>query len=162
MIVLTTAYAEYALDGFTYNVVDYLLKPITIDRFLISAKRLFEHQYGRQYLKAQDQKRTDDSNFMFIKTEYKILKINYDDILYFQGARDYVVINTVQDQILTLQGLKAIEENLPQDKFVRVHKSYIVAIEKIAFIEKGVVNIGKANIPIGSTYRDDFFGKIKI
>jgi DNA-binding LytR/AlgR family response regulator len=164
MIVLTTAYTEYALEGFTFNVIDYLLKPITIDRFLICIKRLFEHQYGRHYLTTKNQKRPDDTNFIFVKTEYKILKVKYDDILYLEGARDYVVINLIQGlgQVLTLQGLKSIEEMLPSDKFIRVHKSYIIAIDKISYIEKGTIKIDKHYVPIGNTYKEDFYSRIKI
>lgn len=161
LVIVTTAYSEYALAGYEHHVVDYLLKPITLERFLIATQ------------KAQRRFQTDqpgpvppavppESPFIFIRTEYKILKINLSDIYYFEGARDYVVIHTTSEKVLTLQSLRSLEAQLPAEQFARIHKSYVVAFARIAFIERNRVSIRQQLLPISETYRDAFFKRLKL
>jgi len=159
MVIVTTAYSEYAMEGYNFEVIDYLLKPITMARFILAVEKAQERSKMNKAL-------TDvivlpsAVNHIFIKTENRIIKINLVDIYYFEGARDYVVIHTQADMILTLQSMKSIQQLLPTDQFIRVHKSYIVAFDKIRFIERGRINIKEKSIPITETYKDNFFKRI--
>ena len=99
-------------------------------------------------------------DFIFVKTEHKILKVNLDDILYIEGLKDYISIFTAAERIITLQNMRKMEETLPASKFVRVHRSYIVPLDKIEFIERSRIRIKDQIIPIGDTYRDNFFKRI--
>lgn len=155
-VVLTTAYPQYAFDGFELDVVDYLLKPIAFDRFSravqkVMAKRSEEKQ--SEVSKADVEKQ----NFFFVKTENRLQRVNLDDILYIEGLKDYVSIYTVGERIVTLQVMKKLEEFLPSDRFMRVHRSYIIALDKINSIEKNRITIREKVIPIGDTYRDFFY-----
>lgn len=155
-VVLTTAYPQYAFDGFELDVVDYLLKPIAFDRFSravqkLMAKRSEEKQ--SEVSKADVEKQ----NFFFVKTENRLQRVNLDDILYIEGLKDYVSIYTVGERIVTLQVMKKLEEFLPSDRFMRVHRSYIIALDKINSIEKNRITIREKVIPIGDTYRDFFY-----
>lgn len=145
--ILTTAYPEYALKGYEYNVVDYLLKPIAYDRFLKAVQKLPLTTYQPE-LKQQ--------SFFFVKSEYKLVRVDYEDVLYLESLRDYVAIHTLTGQrILTLQSLSSFEKELPAHQFARIHKSYIVAINKLELIAKNRVQIGKQEIPIGDTYKSN-------
>lgn len=159
MVIVTTAYGEYALDGYKFEVIDYLLKPITMANFMVAADKALERAKTNRLL-LDFNATVVNPDHIFIKTEHKILKINLADIYYFEGARDYVVIHTVQDTILTLQSMKSIQQVLPITQFVRVHKSFIVAIGKINFIERSRISINNKLIPITDTYKDDFFKRI--
>ena len=145
--ILTTAYPDYALTGYEYNVVDYLLKPISYDRFLKAVHKL------PLSTNLPELKRV---SFFFVKSEYKLLRIEYDDVRYFESLRDYVAIHTVTGQkILTLQSLSSFEKELPATQFIRIHKSYIVAVNKLELIAKNRVKIGIEELPIGDTYRSN-------
>ncbi|TKC00838.1 LytR/AlgR family response regulator transcription factor [Pedobacter cryophilus] len=165
-VILTTAYSQYALDGYELNVVDYLLKPIAFDRFYKAAQKakellcstpaqatVIETQVAAPIPVAH--------NFIFVKTEYKIQKIYLDDILFIEGLKDYISIYTQKERIITLQSMKKIDEALPDHLFVRVHKSYIVALDKIESIERSRIFIKDKVIPIGDTHRDYFFKMIE-
>lgn len=172
--ILTTAYSEYALEGYEYDVVDYLLKPISFERFLKAVQKAVGHLsvIGEQssvgsFQPAVGNEHSESSNastqtsrlqldFVFVKTEYKIQKINLSDILYLEGLKDYVSIYTTTQRILTLQTMKKMEEMLPSNRFVRVHKSYIVSLEKIETIERQRIFIGKNSIPVGDSFQKDF------
>lgn len=160
-VILTTAYPEYALDGYEHNVVDYLLKPIAFDRFYKAAQKVQDQlcNVPLQPLSAAESvvQNNFTHNFIFVKTEYKIQKIYLDDILFIEGLKDYISIYTKSERILTLQSMKKIDEILPNHLFVRVHKSYIVALDKIESIERSRILIGDKIIPIGDTHRDYFF-----
>jgi len=150
-VIFTTAYAEYAIDGFEKNAVDYLLKPIAPERFLKAvskAKELFDLQ--------TKQTQEPERDFMFVKVEYQTVKVRFADILYIEGLKDYVKIFTTKGMILTLLNIKAILAKLPQSQFVRVHKSYIVSIPAIEKIERNRIVFGNTRIPIGDAYKDDF------
>lgn len=161
-VILTTAYSEYALDGYELDVSDYLLKPIAFDRFYKAVLKV-QGQQNQTVQPVQPERPAAGAapDFIFVKTEYRIQKIYIDDILYIEGLKDYVSIFTAAERIITLQHMKKLEEVLPSGRFARVHKSFIVAIDKIESIERGRIQIGEKIIPIGDTYRDQFFRKIE-
>ena len=150
-VILTTAYAEFALKGYEHNVVDYLLKPVTFQRFLQAAEKLKERL---QHHKVDTSQQSDASQSLFVRTEYKIRRISMHDILYIEALKDYIAIHTSTEKILSLQSMREMEELLPQSQFVRIHRSYIVAIHKIESIERSRIIINKQHLPIGDTYKD--------
>jgi DNA-binding LytR/AlgR family response regulator len=157
MVIMTTAFENYALEGFELNVTDYLLKPIPFDRFLKAVNRAHE-----QHL-LKEQKVKNDEGFFFVHAEYKEIKIFFNQILYVEGLKDYVKIflNTQPRPILTRLNLKAIESKLPADQFCRVHNSFIVSLAKITSTLKSQIDIGSVAIPIGEKYANDFQIKYK-
>lgn len=154
LVVLTTAYSEYALEGYELDITDYLLKPITFERFLKAVDKVNQRMTGPVVTEKAQQEPA--STFIFVKDGTKLVKVRWDEILYVEGLKDYVTIHTKTQKVITLQRLKVLEEQLPADKFVRVHNSFIVAIEAIASIHKDKVQIGEATIPIGDSYRKEF------
>lgn len=166
-VILTTAYQEYALDSYEYGVVDYLLKPVSFERMLRSVQKAQNQITSETALRLsrnildEDVQAAVSPEWIFIKTEYKLLKIDLEDILYLIGGKDYVTIVTRKEKILSLAGLTRIQENLPHPRFIRVHKSYIVSVNKIDAIERQRIYIGNQIIPIGDTYKDDFAKQIK-
>ncbi|WP_341835058.1 LytTR family DNA-binding domain-containing protein [Chitinophaga pollutisoli] len=153
MVIFTTAYEEYALDGYNLDVVDYLLKPIPFERFIKAVTKAEEYRS----ISAPRQPETD---YIFVKTEYRIIKINLEDILYIEALKDYIKIYTANQPILTLKSLKSFETRLPKDKFMRVHRSYLVAMNKINSVERNTVMIANQSIPISEGYRDKFYDVI--
>lgn len=155
MVILTTAYSEYALEGYELDVADYLLKPVTFERFLKSVDKVTQRLTGENKTDATtEQQITPD--FVFVKDGTKLVRLTLDDILYVEGLKDYVTIHTRLQKITTLQRMKALEEQLPADKFIRIHNSYIVAVKAIDVVHKNEVQIGTAILPIGDTYRKSF------
>lgn len=161
-VILTTAYPQYALDGYELNVVDYLLKPIAFDRFYKSVQKVLQNWTAPSSQPVPQPLHQDHTanDFIFVKTEHKIQRVDLDNILYIEGLKDYISIFTETERVITLQNMKKMEDTLPDNRFVRVHKSYIVAMDKIASIERGRIFIGDKVIPIGDTYRDDFFRRV--
>jgi two-component system, LytTR family, response regulator len=157
LVILTTAYSEYALESYELDVVDYLLKPVTFDRFL---KAVDKASQRFEVAKAPAQPSIDKTEtappFVFVKDGTKLVKVMWDDILYVEGLKDYVTIHTKTQKVITLQRLKTLEAQLPSDKFVRVHHSYIIALKAIDAIHKGEVQIGNALIPISDSYKKAF------
>ncbi|HEY3402305.1 MAG TPA: LytTR family DNA-binding domain-containing protein [Ohtaekwangia sp.] len=157
MVILTTAYSEYALEGYELDVVDYLLKPITFERFLRGVEKASQRKSSSTGVQTQSTATVDPTQpFVFVKDGTKLVKIRWEDILYVEGLKDYVTIHTRQQKVVTLQRLKALEEQLPADKFIRVHHSFIVAVAAIDSIHKGEVQIGNALIPISDSYKKSF------
>ncbi len=154
MIIFTTAYSNYALEGFNVDAVDYLLKPIAFDRFLKATSKAY-NLYNLMH-KVQPQPAEEQDKYLLVKVEYSTIKINADDILYIEGLKDYVKIYTGAKFVMTKSTMKHIEEKLPRDKFIRIHKSYIVSIPKIKAIEYNRVYIGDKQIPIGNQYKQGF------
>lgn len=153
-VILTTAYSEYALESYDLDVVDYLLKPVTFDRFLKAVDKV---NHRMQAPRPQDTSSAEQSTpFVFIKDGTKLVKINFDEILFVQGLKDYVTIVTKTQKVVSLQRLKALETQLPPDKFIRIHHSYIVAVKAIDAIHKGEVQIGTHFIPVSDSYRKSF------
>jgi DNA-binding LytR/AlgR family response regulator len=160
--ILTTAYPDYALDGYTFDVIDYLLKPVTFDRFLVAAHKARERMRPVAPVQQAAPADMQQPGFIFVRTEYKIQKIDLADILYLEGLRDYVAIHTGGGKVLTQQSMKSFQEQLPGLNFIRVHKSYLVAIDKIKFIERNRIIIGDTYIPVGETYQEAFQHKLQI
>jgi two-component system LytT family response regulator len=162
-VILTTAYPQYALEGYELDVIDYLLKPIAFDRFFKSVQKAQTVLQPASIAKpvaaepAPQQQNDFLSDFIFVKTEHKIQKVYLNDILFIEGLKDYISIFTATERIITLQNMKKMEDALPEKHFTRVHKSYIVAINKIDSIERSRIFIKDKVIPVGDTYRDDFF-----
>lgn len=154
MIIFITAYEKYAIEGFELDVLDYLLKPVSFERFYKAASKALEY-YG--YINNLDINHYTTPKYIFVKADYKIIKINISDILYIEGLKDYVKIYAGCKPILTLSSLKALENKLPLKDFVRVHKSYIIAIQKIESIGKSRIKIFDKEIPISENYREHFF-----
>lgn len=160
-VILTTAYPQYALEGYELNVTDYLLKPIAFDRFYRSIQKVTNQKnHFQKNQQAESQNHNKNNEFIFVKTEHKIQRIDYDDVYYIEGLKDYISIYTSNERIITLQNMKKMEETLPEERFIRVHKSYIVALEKIESIERGRISLKEKLIPIGDTYRESFFKRI--
>ncbi len=155
LVILTTAYSQYALEGYALDVVDYLLKPITFERFLQAVEKARQRKENVPEVIAP---KPDEAGqpFVFVKDGTKLVKVLLSEILYIEGLKDYVTIHTRQQKIVSLQRLKAMEEQLPSDQFIRVHHSYIVALRAIDVIHKGEIQIGAAFIPISDSYRKAF------
>jgi len=156
-VISTTAYSKYALDGFEHDVIDYLLKPIAFERFYRAAEK------AKQVISKSTDKSVQTSletapEYLFVKTEHRIQKVNLKDILFIEGLQNYISINTPNKRVLSLQTLKKIEESLPAKDFIRVHKSYIVALRHISAIERSRIFIGDTVIPVGDNYREAFYG----
>jgi len=152
-IIVTSAYSEYAIHGFEYNIVDYLLKPVTFSRFLTAVSKVKEglRKMGKS-------KQTED--YVYLKVEQRLQRVNFGDILYLEGLKDYIKVNLGNTNIVALQTMKAMEEVLPSEQFVRVHKSYVVAVNKIEQIHKFHIVVNNTIIPIGEFYRDAFLKKV--
>lgn len=163
MVIITTAYSEYALVGYEHHVVDYLLKPILFDRFWMATEKARE-RYNYQLADQGNNQAAglEDVEYIFVKTEYRITKLHLNDILYLESARDYVVIHTAGDKVITLQTLKMLEEILPRNRFVRVHRSFIVSLSKVDYIEKAKIVINKESIPISDTYKETVFKSLRL
>jgi DNA-binding LytR/AlgR family response regulator len=148
-VIITTAYSEYALKGYELSVSDYLLKPYAFSRFVQAVEKV-----RTQYELLQQP--SSGKDFIFVKTEYRVEKVHLKDILYIEGMKDYLRLVTQVGNIMTLQRFKTYENYLPVDQFVRVHKSYMVALDKIESIERNRIKIGEIRIPISETYKDAF------
>ena len=155
-IILTTAYAEYALDSYDFNVSDYLLKPIAYERFVKAIEKT------KPMLASQTEGAAATIDHIFIKSEYKLIRVDLSDILYIESLRDYIAIHTLTNgKIMSLDSLRNMETQLPANRFTRVHKSYIVAINHISFIERNRIIIKDEYIPIGDSYQAAFANFIK-
>lgn len=153
--ILVTAYSEYALQGFNVNATDYLMKPVPFDRFLKAVTKAYE-LFTLRSRPGQDNNNTPD-RFMLVKSGYQTVKIMFDTILYIEGLKDYVKIYTEgKKPVLSLLTMKGLAETLPANKFLRIHKSYIVATDRISTISRNRVMIGEKWIPIGENYRNAF------
>ena len=155
MIIFTTAYPEYAVEGFEVNAIDYLVKPIAFERFLKAVNKARDHFQFKQ-----DSPGIKQQGFIILKSDKKIYKINENDILYIQSYGDYMKVYTHEKVIIAAETLKNIEKLLGH-QFVRIHKSFIVSINRINFIEGNQVKIEDQFLPIGLTYKDDFMEKLK-
>lgn len=150
-IVFTTAYHQYAVEGFELEARDYLLKPISFDRFLKSVQKM-------KPLREVVEERAD---YIFLKAEYKIIKVAFCDIHYIEGMKDYLRVVTKTDKIMTLQSFSKLIPKLPADRFIRVHKSYVIAMDAIDSLERGKVRLGDKYIPVGDAYKSNFDEYIK-
>jgi two-component system, LytTR family, response regulator LytT len=154
-IIFTTAYPQYAVEGFKLNATDYLLKPFSYEEFLKAVQKA----YKQVELELSTLPVADANNqFLFLKSEYKIRRINFNDILYIEGLKDYIKVYIKNDlkPIMSLNSLRSIEQKLPEDKFMRVHRSYIVNLEQIDTIERSRIVFGKEYIPVSDQYKEKF------
>ncbi len=155
-VIFTTAYSEYAVDAFNLAVSDYLLKPFDFPRFIQAINKAIgnvkpnDHEAGKK--NADTISRSND--FITVKADYKLYKINYGDLLFIEGQHEYVTFHTTDRRITALYALKDLEELLPKDRFVRVHKSYIVSFSHIEDLDKSDVTVAGVKIPVGASYRD--------
>ena len=148
-VIIITAYQEYALKGYELNVTDYLMKPYTFERFVQAVERV------QGNLSKEDS--LSDKNFIFVKTEYRLEKILLNEILYIEGMRDYRRIHTNDKRIMTLQTFKDFELEIPSNIICRVHKSFMVSLDKIVSVERDRIKIKDVLIPISETYKKDFY-----
>jgi len=163
-VIFTTAYHNYAIQGFDLDVTDYLLKPISFERFLIAVDKVYEKVCRRKTPAVQQQdnnKQSSEKDFFFVKTEFRLQKVFLSDILYIEGMGDYVRIVTTTERIMTLQSFKKVESVLVEPRFVRVHRSYMVALDKITSVERNRIRIGDQLIPVGENYRKSFFALLE-
>ena len=157
MVIITSAYQEYAIEGFEHNVVDYLLKPISFERFYRAVEKAHNIKNPNATINAPTEMFPTNTGYIFIKVENKMVRVELDDIICIEGLKNYVSIFTKTQRIITLQVMKQLEEILPSNRFVRVHKSFIVALDKIISIERQEIYLKDKIIPIGNTYSDNFY-----
>jgi len=162
-VIFTTAYSEYAVDAFNLAVSDYLLKPFDFPRFFQAVNKAIGNvkpeDNREEALPADTISRSND--FITVKADYKLYKINYDDLLFIEGQHEYVTFHTTQRRITALFALKDLEELLPKERFVRVHKSYIVSFKHIQDLDKSDVTVAGSKIPVGASYRDMLLARLQ-
>jgi DNA-binding LytR/AlgR family response regulator len=154
-IIFTTAYSEYALESYEYNVIDYLLKPITFKRFLKAIEKAEAFFVNEQKTSHADDAVIETADYIFIKSSKSIIRIGFSEILYFEALKEYVNVQTGNKKVLTYKRMKDVADKLP-DNFLRVHKSYIINCDYITKIEGNNIIIGNTNIPVGLSYRSAF------
>lgn len=163
LVIFTTAYPNYALEGFELNALDYLLKPISLERFIKAVNKAVEqiklqrNEPGSASSNAVEG--GDHPDYIFVKADKKLVKVNYHDIIYIEGLKDYVIIRMENQRVITLQTMKSLEDKLPAPRFKRIHRSYIINIDKINAIVGNMVEVMEKNqpkhLPIGKNYRDE-------
>lgn len=165
MVIFTTAYREYALQGFELDALDYLLKPIGFDRFIKAinkARDMYKQRKG-EVMEKTDIEAADDH--VYVKADKKLMRIEYDDIIYIEGLKDYVIIRCAETRTIALQTMKSLEEKLPAGRFRRIHRSFIVSMDKIISIEANGVEVREKDkirlLPVGKNYRDELLEEIE-
>lgn len=148
-VILTTAFQNYALESYELGVIDYLLKPFSFERFMKAVGKVNEEPAPQE---AAEEAHPD---FFFVKSDKKLVKVAYNDILYVEGLKDYVIIRLTVGRVITLQTMKSLEEKLPSAQFRRIHRSYIVHMGKIEALDGSMVEINKQQIPIGKNYKEE-------
>lgn len=154
-VVLTTAYDSYAIDAFNLNVTDYLLKPISFERFIQSIEKVFDNLKETGQAKELPIK-TLPRSWFFVRTEFRMQRVEFDDILFIEGMKEYLGIQTRAEKIMVLQSFAGIMKSLPEENFIRVHKSYIVAVNKVDRVERNQIFIGNHILPLSDTYKAAF------
>ena len=166
LVIFTTAYPDYALEGYELDIIDYLLKPFSFTRFVQAVTKAVEllklknlaNQQGHQSIVTP--KVTEEKDYILVKSEHKVYRIKFADILYIQSMREYVAFYTAEGRILSLKSLKKLETELPGHLFMRIHKSYIIAINKVSTLEGNMVHVGSEKLPIGSNYREEVMKRV--
>lgn len=156
LVIITTAYPQYALEGYELDVLDYLVKPISFNRFVKAVMKAKEYYTGQATQTAQPAKQ----DYIFIKTDNKLVKILHDDILFIEAMQNYVTVYTRAKKYITYLTFKGIEESLPTESFLKVHKSYIIQVSKVDSIEGGCIVIGETAIPISRSNKDEIVQRI--
>lgn len=160
LTIFTTAYSEYALEGFELNVLDYLKKPFSFERFCKAFFRAEELLLLQQKtLSAHEPENQND--FLFIKSDKKNIKLRFSDLYYIEGLGDYIKLHLANKKIVTNLSMKKLELLLPENKFYRIHKSFIVSIDKIELVEGNMLRVNGISLPIGNSYRQDFMQFVK-
>lgn len=160
LVIFTTAYSEYALDGFELNVIDYLKKPFSFERFCKAFFRAEELLLLKESANKSESVE-NSSDFIFVKSDKKTIKVNISDIQYIEGLGDYIKLFTNDKKLVTNLSMKKIEALLPSSQFYRIHKSYIISLDKIELIEGNMVKINSMKLPIGNNYRQEFMLHVK-
>ena len=165
IVIFTTAYPNYAIEGFELDALDYLLKPISLERFMKAANKAIDQINLKRNDVARTEPTAKDDDFIFVKADKKLVKVNFSDIIYIEGLKDYVIIRQQGGKrVITLQTMKSLESKLPARLFKRIHRSYIVGIEKIEAIIGNMVEVEekgqKKHLPIGKNYRDELLAII--
>ena len=159
LIIFTTAYPNYAIEGFELNALDYLLKPISLDRFMKSVNKAMDQINLTRSQDSGSSGSTTSSEYIFVKADKKLVKVNYDDIIYIEGLKDYVIIRLDTNRVITLQTMKSLEEKLPAHLYKRIHRSYIININKINAVVGNMVEVEEKgqtkHLPIGKNYREE-------
>ncbi len=163
-IIFTTAFDNYAVEGFELNAVDYLLKPISLDRFMKATNKAIEAIESSHKNQATEFDAAED-DFIFVKADKKLIKINYSDVIYIEGLKDYVMIKRDDKRVITLQTMKSLEAKLPKNIFLRIHRSFIVNLSKIDAIMGNVVEVKEKgqvkHLPVGKNYRDELLAIVQ-
>jgi len=155
LVIFTTAYPEYAVQGFELDAIDYLLKPFSFERFLKAANKAVQQLHKKEVAEQTT------SSFIFLKADKKVHKVNLDEILYIEAAGDYIKVIMENGQFIVNDTLKSLQDELSPLQFIRVHKSYIISRSKIKFFEGNYVKVGNTNIPIGNSYREEISTRLK-
>lgn len=154
MAIFTTAYSEYAVEGFNLNAVDYLLKPFTFERFIKAVNKAIEYY---NYLHSQKQ----EEQYIFIRADYSLVKIKISDIIFIEGLDDYLKIHlNDQKPVVTRLTMKAMLEKLPSTLFIRVHRSYIISLDYIQSVRNKIITVSGVEIPMSSSYEDEFYKRV--
>jgi len=153
-VIITTAYREYALDGYELDVIDYLLKPIPFERFMKAINKYYQSVSEPIMVSGSNHNAEDSNSFIYVKADKKTVKILLNEIVFIESLKDYVQIHTSKTSIVTKNQISKLEEKLPQDKFVRIHKSFIVSISKINAFTSNTIEIKNKELPIGRNYKN--------
>jgi two-component system, LytTR family, response regulator len=152
-VIFTTAYSEFAIEGFELKAIDYLLKPVSFEKFLAACNRV------KEYLELRNAKKSNGKDYFFINAAHKLHKIFYDDILYLEGLKDYTKIHLASSSspLIILHNLKYFEDLLERNEFIRIHRSYIVSIRKVTTVSRKSVQVQSNELPVSDNYRESFF-----
>lgn len=160
-VIFTTAYPDYAVEGFELNAVDYLLKPISLERFMKAVNKVSEKIAFR---KQENNVKEEEGDYFFVKADKKLVKVNFSDIIYIEGLKDYVIIRQEEGRVITLQTMKSLDSRLPDNQFKRIHRSYIVNLSKIKAVVGNMLEViekgQNKHIPIGKNYRENLLSII--
>ena len=155
-IVFTTAYPDYALESYELEAIDYLVKPIAFERFLKAVNKVKKRVATQTKVTPQESSSTPQKEYVFVKTDYKTVKIFLDDILYIESLKDYVAFHLKDEKILSLLSIRGVEEAIADDRFIRVHRSFIINLDKINVVERNLISVGNTQVPVGESYRTAF------
>jgi DNA-binding LytR/AlgR family response regulator len=154
-VIFTTAYRKFAIEGFELDAVDYLLKPISFERFLKAVNKVMDASLNGTLSVDTEQQKTNIDNYIYLRSDRKMIKVALSDILYIESIKDYIKVIATTGTVITKQSISSIEETLPKDRFIRVHRSYIVALDKIKSYSSELVWVGKSELPISRMYRHE-------
>ncbi|OQP50851.1 DNA-binding response regulator [Niastella yeongjuensis] len=160
-IILTTAYREFAVEGFELDVLDYLVKPVTFERFLKSISKYHQYNILKQPTAIENREEAFGKAYMYFKVNKELVKIYLKEIIYIESIKDYVKIVMPGKSVITYQRIGYMEEKLPENKFVRIHKSYIISVDKIVSYNNEEVNVQSISLPIGRNFKQQFLRSLK-